>query len=78
MLTLADLKKGQKAKIVTLCGAKKLRIRLMELGLVPERSIEIYAIALFGDPIVVKIRGCRLSLRKSEAKQIVVELSDEK
>ena len=71
---LLDLKIGQKARIVGIGNASKLHRRLLEMGLTSGAIIQIKAIAPFGDPISVAIRGSLLSLRKSEASQIIVEL----
>jgi len=43
------------------------------MGLLPGTTIEIVRFAPMGDPIELKIRGYHLSLRKEEAKGILVE-----
>ena len=45
----------------------------MEMGCVPGEKISVEQIAPLGDPISVKVSGYRLSLRISEAEQILVE-----
>lgn len=50
----------------------KLRMRLLEMGLLKGTPIEIIRYAPLGDPIEIKIRGYRLSIRKEEAESIVV------
>jgi len=49
--------------------------RIADMGVTPGAVIEVERVAPLGDPIEVKIRGYRLSLRKSEAAAIEVELT---
>lgn len=44
--------------------------RLRELGLVPGTRIRVVRRAPMGDPIEVSVRGSRLAMRRSEARQI--------
>lgn len=57
-------------KIIT--ADPKLRMRLLEMGLVKGSPIEIIRYAPMGDPIEIKVRGYRLSIRKEEAESVVV------
>lgn len=50
-----------------------LRQRLLEMGLTKGSSVEFIRFAPLGDPIEILIRGYRLSLRKEEAKSVLVE-----
>ena len=50
----------------------KLRMRLLEMGLLKGTSLEIIRYAPLGDPIEIKLRGYRLSIRKEEAESIIV------
>ena len=49
-----------------------VRQRLLEMGLIKGTSIELVRFAPMGDPIEVRIRGYRLSLRKLEAEAVIV------
>ncbi len=72
-MTLKDLKPGQQG-IVTSIGEKgPVRKRIMDMGVTPGAAIKVIKVAPLGDPIEVNIRGYELSLRKSEASQIIVE-----
>ena len=51
-------------------------IRLREMGLLPGTAVTFVRTAPLGDPIEIKIRGYSLSLRRSEADQVVVEVAD--
>jgi DtxR family Mn-dependent transcriptional regulator len=70
---LSDLKKGQKGIIVHVGGKGAVKRRMMDMGVVPGSEISVIRVAPFGDPIEFSIKGYSLSLRKSEAKEILVE-----
>ena len=48
------------------------RARLMEMGLLVGTTVELVRFAPMGDPVEIKVRGYNLTLRKSEAEQILV------
>jgi ferrous iron transport protein A len=52
------------------------RQRLLEMGLTRGTSVEILRYAPMGDPIEVKVKGYRLSLRRDEAALILVQKDD--
>ncbi|HEY3266957.1 MAG TPA: ferrous iron transport protein B [Armatimonadota bacterium] len=68
---LSQLQPGDTAQIVSLAPGK-LRERLMELGLTAGAQVELIRFAPMGDPIDVKVRGYRLSLRLREAAAVKV------
>ncbi|MBI4472158.1 MAG: ferrous iron transport protein A [Acidobacteria bacterium] len=47
--------------------------RLIDLGFTPGEEVMVTHTAPFGDPIVVRVRGALLALRKREAAWIIVE-----
>lgn len=71
---LSDLKMHEKAKVSQIVGEGQLRRKLLDMGIVSGSEIEIVKLAPLGDPVGVKIKGYHLSLRKEEAKQILVEV----
>lgn len=46
----------------------------MEMGLIPGVELEVIRRAPMGDPIEIRLRGYALSLRRSEARDIEVEV----
>ena len=72
MTTLADLKPGQKALVTGFTG-EDVPGRLMEMGLLPGTPIELVRLAPLGDPMDVRVRGYHLSLRRHEARCVLVE-----
>ncbi|MDD2708401.1 MAG: metal-dependent transcriptional regulator [Verrucomicrobiae bacterium] len=71
--TAADLKPGETARIVRVCGEGKSRRRLQEMGVTRNAPLAVIRRSPLGDPIEVKVRGGSLSLRKEEAREIEVE-----
>ena len=60
--------------VVRVGGAPRLRGRLLEMGLVPGEEIVVRRAAPLGDPIELEVKGYRLSLRRAEAQEIIVEM----
>jgi ferrous iron transport protein A len=73
MPSLADLRPGDRADVLSLSGAPALVQRLYELGLFEGERVELVAVAPLGDPIEVRVGNSRLSLRKSEAAGVSVQ-----
>ena len=74
MTVLADAKVGQSGRVLQVEGMDDVAIRLLEMGLTPGVEFELIGVAPLGDPIEIAIRGYRLSLRKSEAARVTIEL----
>jgi len=72
---LSYLKVGQEG-VIKEFNNNEIFLKLMEMGCVPGELIVIEQVAPLGDPISVSIAGYHLSLRLSEADQIIVELND--
>jgi len=72
-MTLKDLKPGESGIVVSIGEKGPIRRRLMDMGVTPGATIEVVKVAPLGDPIEVNIRGYELSLRKDEAKSIVLK-----
>lgn len=73
-MKLSELKPGSKAKIVSLATKSGIKRRLQDMGVLPGEVVEVLKVAPFGDPVEVKVKGYSLSLRKSEAEDIEVEV----
>ena len=63
-----------KVKVIEIALESKVRRRIMDMGIVKGTEIIVTGKAPMGDPIELQVRGYALSLRKSEAKDIMVEL----
>jgi ferrous iron transport protein A len=77
MLTLDQLSAGQRAQVAALLGDDAVAQRLLEMGLLEGEEVEVVGFALLGDPIEIRLRDYRLSLRRSEAARIGVILKNE-
>ena len=72
-ITLNVLRPGERAVIKQVrMSAPHVRQRLLELGMTKGAAIELIRVAPMGDPIEVKVKGYRLSLRKLEAEAVLV------
>lgn len=75
IMTLAELHKGQKARIVSIHD-EELALKFFEMGLLPGELIEVENIAPFGDPIALRLEESKIGLRLHEA--ALVEITPEK
>lgn len=71
---LNTLKVGQQGTIVRVGSKGPVKRRMMDMGLVPGSEVSVRRVAPLGDPIEFTVKGYSLSLRKSEAQQIEVEV----
>ena len=75
--TLNQLKPGDRATVIRMGGQGLARRRMMDMGLVPGTEVKVVRVAPLGDPVEFKVKGYSLSLRKSEAREITVEVPTE-
>ncbi|MFT4977128.1 MAG: ferrous iron transport protein A [Myxococcota bacterium] len=61
------------ATVVAVEGDRAFRRRLMEMGLLPGATVSITNVAPMGDPIELLVRRSRISIRKNEARSVLVE-----
>ena len=73
MGTLKDVNVGETVVVKRLAGEGAVKRRIMDMGITKGVSIFVRKVAPLGDPIEVTVRGYELSLRKSEAENILVE-----
>lgn len=74
MPSLDQLRIGQRGAIKAVEGADALVQRLLEMGLLEGEPVEVLAVAPLGDPIEIRLRDYRLSLRRAEAARVTVEV----
>ncbi len=72
--TLSQLRPGEVARVVSVQGEPHLALRILELGLVCGTPVRLLRSAPLGGPIEVEIDGFLLSLRRSEADAVRVEM----
>ena len=73
---LDELKPGDSGVVVSISSTtnNSLRRRMLDMGITIGAEIEVLRVAPFGDPIDFKVKGYQISLRKSEAHSIRVEV----
>ena len=71
--TLAQLRVGQSSRVtaVSLDGAK--RTRMQELGFLPGTQVTALQESPFGDPVAYGVLDTVIALRRSDARNIIVE-----
>jgi ferrous iron transport protein A len=74
MPSLAELGVGQRGRIQSVSGSGALVQRLLEMGLLEGEPVEVVGFAPLGDPMEIRLRDYRLSLRRREAACISVSL----
>lgn len=72
-MTLDKLKVGQSAVIKTVGGEGALRLRLLDMGLIPKTKVMVRKVAPMGDPIELHLRGYELTIRLEDAEKIEIE-----
>jgi len=72
MPSLDQLRVGQHGIIEAVQGGDSLVQRLLEMGLCEGEHVEVLAFGPFGDPLQIRLRDYRLSLRRSEAARVFV------
>lgn len=73
---LDEFKIGETGLIKKVEGEGRLRRRLFDMGVTPGAKVYLRKKAPLGDPLEVTIRGYELTLRKSEACLVVMEVED--
>ncbi len=71
---LSDFAVGEGGRIVKVGGQGALRRRLFDMGVTPGADVTLRKKAPLGDPIEVTLRGYELTLRKTEAACVEVEV----
>jgi Fe2+ transport system protein FeoA len=69
-MTIDDLQIGQQGTIQTVGGEGALRLRFLDMGLIPGTAVRLQKVAPMGDPIQIQVRGYELTIRREDAKMI--------
>ena len=72
MSTLDQLRVGQRGRVEMMHGCDGLAQRLYEMGFLEGEEVEVLGFAPLGDPMEIRVRDYRLSLRRNEAARITV------
>lgn len=71
---LSEFSIGETGMIRLVGGDGKIRRRLFDMGVTPGAEVYLRKRAPLGDPIEITLRGYELTLRKSEADVVTMEV----
>ena len=72
-MTIDDLKVGQSGTIAQVGGEGALRLRFLDMGLIPGTKVTLRKVAPMGDPIEIHLRGYELTIRREDAARITLK-----
>ncbi len=67
---------GDSGKVKAVTGEGKIKRRLFDMGITPGAEIYMRKKAPLGDPIEITVRGYELTLRKTEAECVNMEVNN--
>ncbi len=73
---LSELAVGSRATVRGFPGQGAAYLRLREMGVLPGTPITLVRTAPLGDPLEIQVRGYSLTLRKSDAEQVMVDVTN--
>ncbi len=73
MLSLSQIKPGEKVLIKSLCATGNMKRRFLDIGLVKNTLVECVGQSPLGDPKAYLIRGAIIAIRSNDADKISVE-----
>lgn len=71
-MNLSQLERGCCAEVKSIDNSCKIKHRLLELGFLGSVRVKCVRKSVFGTPILYSIMGCRVALRRSDARKIAV------
>jgi len=71
-MTIDDLQIGQQGTITAVGGEGALRLRFLDMGLIPGTKVRLQKAAPMGDPIQILVRGYELTIRREDARKIAI------
>lgn len=75
-MTLKEILPGQTC-VVKQVHSNNLRKRIIDMGLITGTKIYVKKTAPLGDPMEIMVKGYSLTLRKAEARTIIVDRIEE-
>lgn len=74
---LSDLKPTESGRVVSISGSGQLKHRLVAMGVTPGAWLIVRKFAPLGDPMEINIRNYALSIRRHDARSIMVDMTGE-
>lgn len=75
-MKLSELKAGAECIVESVNDTCSVGRHLCDMGFLPNTKVSVAALAPLGDPMEVKLRGYRLTLRRSQAGLVTVRSVD--
>ena len=72
-MTIDDLNIGESGIISKVGGEGPLRLRFLDMGLIPGTKVLLQKVAPMGDPIQIQVRGYELTIRREDARKIALK-----
>lgn len=72
--TLSDVTAGTRCRVVAVRGSGAVRQRLLDMGILPGRALEVLRVAPGAGPLWLRLGFSQIALRRGEARDVVVEL----
>ncbi len=72
-MLLSELKIGEEKRVKEINCPDKIKLRLNNMGLTVGTKVTLVRVAVFGDPLEIKVRDFYMAIRIKEAYNIVVE-----
>lgn len=74
-VTLAELKKGEKAIIIDV-SSNDIPLKLLEMGCLPGNFVQLLQVAPFSDPMYLNINDSHVAIRRETAKHIIIKITN--
>ena len=71
-MTIDDLTIGQSGTIDQVGGEGALRLRFLDMGLIPGTVVTLQKVAPMGDPVQLRVRGYELTVRREDARRLTL------
>ena len=72
-VTLLELKKGEKARVIDCQGGKGLANKLNAMGVRPGKEIEKISETFIGGPVTIKVGNSNIAIGRGMASRIFLE-----
>lgn len=66
---------GETGRVLAVGGEGKIKRRLFDMGITPGAEVLLRKKAPLGDPVEITVRGYELTLRKTEAQFVTMEVT---
>ncbi len=73
--TIADLTVGEKG-IIEEIPYDSVPLKLLEMGCLPGKEVELIQLAPLNDPLYIKVNGSHLAIRRETARLIIMTKSE--